>query len=79
MDSLLCYMVINKVLSIKEKVVTFKHNLNRGIHLSASKISKWNSVVQAFLTCLHLIKGYMIYSFTLMISALFGGLITMPA
>ena len=69
-------MVINDLSGIKQKVFTFKHSLNRGIHLSPSKISMRNFVSQGLLTRIRLIKECMIFSFTLV---LFGALITMPA
>ena len=72
-------MVINDFSDIKQKVFTFKHNLNRGIHLSPSKISMQNSVTQALLTRISLIEECVIFSFKLMNSVLFGVLITMPA
>ena len=43
-------MVINDRSDIKQRVFTFKHSLNRGIHSSPSKICMWNSIVQALLT-----------------------------
>ena len=69
-------MVINDLLDIKQKVVIFKHNLNRRIHSYQSKISMRNSVMQALLTHIRLIKECVIFSFTLV---LIGALITMPA
>ena len=56
MDCLLWYMVINDLSDIKQKVFTFKHSLNRGIHSSPSKISMQNSVIQALLTRICLIR-----------------------
>ena len=55
-------MVINDLSDIKQKLFTFKHSLNRGIHSSPSKISKlmWNSVIRALLTRIRLIKECMI-------------------
>ena len=47
---------------MKQKVFTFKHSLNRGIHLSPSKISMRNSVIQALLTRIHLMKECVIYT-----------------
>ena len=73
------YIWLYMVIDIKQKVFTFKHSLNRGIYSPTSKISMQNSVIQALLSCIHLIKECMIFSFTLMISVLFGALITMPA
>ena len=78
MDCLLRYMVISDLLDIKQKVFTFKYSLNRGIHSFPSKISMRNSVIQALLTRIRLIKECVIFSFTLMILVLFGALITMP-
>ena len=49
-------------MSIKQKVFTFKHSLNRGIHSSPSKISMWNSILQALLTRTRLIKECVIYA-----------------
>ena len=72
-------MVINDLWDIKQKAFTFKHSLTREIHSSPSKISRQNSITQALLTRIHLIKECMIFSFTLRISVLFGALITMPA
>ena len=37
-------------MSMKQKVFTFTHSLNRGIHSSPSKIRMRNSVIQALLT-----------------------------
>ena len=39
---------------MKQKVFTFKHSRNRGIHSSPSKISMRNSIIQALLTRIHL-------------------------
>ena len=72
-------MVINDLSNIKQKVFTFKHSLNRGIHPSPSKLSMWNSVIQALLIRIRLIRECVIFSFTLMNSVLFGALFTMPA
>ena len=79
MDCLLCYMVIKQALSIKQKVFTFKHSLNRRVYSSPGIISMRNSVIQALLTRTRLINECVIYNFTIMISLLFGGVITMPA
>ena len=62
MDGLLCYMIMKQAFEYKTKVFTFKHSLNRGIHLSSSKISMRNSVIQALLTHTRSIKEYVIYS-----------------
>ena len=43
-------MVINDLSDIKQKIFTFKHSLNRGIHSSPSKINMRNFVIQALLT-----------------------------
>ena len=69
-------MVKDDISDIKQKVFTFKHSLNREIHLSSSKISMRNSVIQALLTRIRLIKECAIFSFKLV---LFVALITMPA
>ena len=79
MGYLLGYVVINDLSDIKQKVFTFKHSLNRGIHSSPSKISMRNSVIQVLLTRTRLIKECVIFNFTLTIAVLFGALITMPA
>ena len=50
-------MFINKLLCLKIKVFTFKHGLNRGIHLSPSELNKQNSVLQVLLARIRLIKG----------------------
>ena len=52
-------MVINDLSDIRQKVFTFKHSLNRGIHSSPSKISMRNSVIQALLTRIRLINKRM--------------------
>ena len=49
----------NKPFGIKQKAFTLKHGLNRGIHLSPSEINMQNSVIQALLTRIHLIKECM--------------------
>ena len=71
-------MFINKLLCSKLKAFTFKHGLNRGIRLSPSEMNMRNSVLQALLARIRLIKEY----FTPVISVLFGvcykALITMP-
>ena len=72
-------MVINGLWGVKQKVFTFKHCLNRGIHSSPSKISMRNSVIEALLTRIRLIKESVIFSFTLKNSVSFGALIIMPA
>ena len=65
-------MFINKLLCLKIKAFTFNHGLNRGIRLSPSEINMQNSVLQALLACIRLIQECIIYSFTPVISALFG-------
>ena len=79
MDSLLWHMDINDLSDIKQKLFTFKHSLNKGIHSSLSKISMRNSVIRALLTRIRLIKECVIFSFKLRISVSFWALITMPA
>ena len=61
--------------------VTFKHGLNKGIHLSPSEMNNimWSSVLQVLLTRLHLTKECMIYSFTPINLEFVKELITMPA
>ena len=65
-------MFINKLLYSKIKAFTFKHRLNSGIRLSPSEMNMRNSVLQALLARIRLIKECVIYSFTPVISVLFG-------
>ena len=67
MACLLCYKVRKQALSIKQKAFTFKHCQNWGILLSPNEINMQNSVIQALLPRMHLIKECMIYNFTQMI------------
>ena len=60
-----------KLLSTKQKVFTFKDSLKRGIRLSPSEMHMPNSIILALLTCLHLLKEYVICWFILNISVLF--------
>ena len=62
-------MVIKQAF-IKQKAFTFKRGLNRGIPLSPSEINMRNSILQALLTRICLIKEYLICSFMLIISVL---------
>ena len=73
MPKWLAYYVIkleSKLWSIKQKVFTFKHNQNWGIVLSPNEINIQNSVIQALLPFVCLIKECMIYNFTQMILVL---------
>ena len=72
LDCLLCYMVINKHLSMKIKVLTFIHGLNRGIHSSPSEMNIRNSILQVLLAHIRLIKECVIYSFSPIFLVLFG-------
>ena len=72
MACLLYYMVIKQASSIKQETFTFKRGLNRGIHLSPSEVIMWNSVLQALLTRICLVKECFICSFMPIISVLLG-------
>ena len=70
MSFLLCYKVINKTSQLK--AFTFKFSINRGIHLFPSEVYMQNSILQALLTHICLIKECVIYSFTPTFSVLFS-------
>ena len=56
----------------ENKGINFKHGLNRGIRLSPSETNMRNSVLQVLLARIRLIQECVIYSFTPVISVLFG-------
>ena len=49
MAYLLLYIVIKQIVEYKTKVFTFKHSLNRGIHLSLSAMNMQTSIIQVLL------------------------------
>ena len=53
------YMVVKQVFEYKMRVIfTFKHGLNRRIHLSPSEVSKYAEFrLQALLTCIATFKN----------------------
>ena len=61
LDCLLCCNVYKQAFI---KAFTFKHGLNRGIHVSPSEMNMQNSVLPALLARIRLIKECMIYSYS---------------
>ena len=69
LDCLLCYNVYKQAFMFENKGI---YPLNRGIHLSPSEMNMRNSILQALLVRIRLVKECMIYMFTSVISVLFG-------